>query len=326
MKIIATLLALLALPALGSSFGVPAMSAASISIGNTVGGGTPRYTLFTDPNGKLANAPAFQLDSVPSAVSGADFNTTGHTFTSAYGLSLTSVACDPPMTFNGASGTGFAWHPITGYPEQLFTCINGRQAATTYYQTAGDSYSTIFAVDVVRGDIAASPHGHVQNGPWSLTISYGGYVFGNGSAGGEIPVLLSNNTTEGVYFNTTTGGYMGLVLFDTNVSTVHRMNIQSTATGWTNSFTDNTAANSVNGFDYTLQAQNKTAGTGAGGNVILLAGTSSGGAQGQVIIPKTFTPASSSAACTTGTVAWDSSFIYTCIATNTWKRAAVTTW
>lgn len=41
-------------------------------------------------------------------------------------------------------------------------------------------------------------------------------------------------------------------------------------------------------------------------------------------MPQT-TPASSSAACTTGTFVTDANFLYACTATNTWKRAALTT-
>jgi hypothetical protein len=37
-------------------------------------------------------------------------------------------------------------------------------------------------------------------------------------------------------------------------------------------------------------------------------------------------PASAGAAGTAGDVAWDSDFIYICVATNTWKRAALSTW
>lgn len=40
----------------------------------------------------------------------------------------------------------------------------------------------------------------------------------------------------------------------------------------------------------------------------------------------TATPASSAAAGTAGQVAWDASYIYICVATNTWKRVAITTW
>lgn len=38
------------------------------------------------------------------------------------------------------------------------------------------------------------------------------------------------------------------------------------------------------------------------------------------------TPASASAAGEAGTIVWDSSFIYICTATNTWKRCAISTW
>tara|TARA_Y100000401_G_scaffold32765_2_gene24168 strand:+ start:1489 stop:2586 length:1098 start_codon:yes stop_codon:yes gene_type:complete len=43
------------------------------------------------------------------------------------------------------------------------------------------------------------------------------------------------------------------------------------------------------------------------------------------IIP-TLTPASATAAGTAGEVAWDANYIYVCIATNTWKRVAISTW
>ena len=38
------------------------------------------------------------------------------------------------------------------------------------------------------------------------------------------------------------------------------------------------------------------------------------------------TPASASASGNAGTIAWDSSYIYVCIATNTWRRVAHATW
>lgn len=38
------------------------------------------------------------------------------------------------------------------------------------------------------------------------------------------------------------------------------------------------------------------------------------------------TPASASATGTTGTICWDTSYFYVCTATDTWQRAAITTW
>lgn len=37
-------------------------------------------------------------------------------------------------------------------------------------------------------------------------------------------------------------------------------------------------------------------------------------------------PANSSSAGVAGTIAWDSSYLYICVATNTWKRVAIATW
>ena len=41
---------------------------------------------------------------------------------------------------------------------------------------------------------------------------------------------------------------------------------------------------------------------------------------------KTKTPASAGATGRTGTIAWDASYIYICVATDTWERAAIATW
>lgn len=48
-------------------------------------------------------------------------------------------------------------------------------------------------------------------------------------------------------------------------------------------------------------------------------------ASGKLLLA-TSTPGSSSATGTTGTIAWDTNYIYVCIATNTWKRAAIASW
>jgi len=43
-------------------------------------------------------------------------------------------------------------------------------------------------------------------------------------------------------------------------------------------------------------------------------------------ITGTNTPASATATGTTGDICWDSNYIYVCVATDTWKRSAITTW
>jgi hypothetical protein len=49
---------------------------------------------------------------------------------------------------------------------------------------------------------------------------------------------------------------------------------------------------------------------------------SSGGISA-IIIGSPHTPASSSEACTAGTIVWDSSFVYVCVSSAVWKRSAL---
>jgi len=44
------------------------------------------------------------------------------------------------------------------------------------------------------------------------------------------------------------------------------------------------------------------------------------------LILTTQTPASAAASGTAGEVAWDTSYLYVCVGTNTWKRVAIATW
>jgi hypothetical protein len=52
---------------------------------------------------------------------------------------------------------------------------------------------------------------------------------------------------------------------------------------------------------------------------VLVAGTA-------VQIPTSLTPASATAGGAVGQINWDNGFVYVCVATNTWKRAAIATW
>ena len=45
-----------------------------------------------------------------------------------------------------------------------------------------------------------------------------------------------------------------------------------------------------------------------------------------VTVTTSSTPANSTATGTVGQIKWDANYIYVCVATNTWKRAALTTW
>jgi hypothetical protein len=63
------------------------------------------------------------------------------------------------------------------------------------------------------------------------------------------------------------------------------------------------------------------------GGALLATGTLTANAASNAFrITNSQTPASAAATGTAGTIAWDSSYIYVCTATNTWKRVAISTW
>jgi hypothetical protein len=60
----------------------------------------------------------------------------------------------------------------------------------------------------------------------------------------------------------------------------------------------------------------------AGGGVT----TTARGAFGSLRVTSPSVPATATSAGTAGDIAWDSSYIYICTASNTWKRVAIATW
>jgi len=55
-------------------------------------------------------------------------------------------------------------------------------------------------------------------------------------------------------------------------------------------------------------------------------GDVTGNVTGDVTIPAPGVPATATATGTTGQISWDASFIYVCVATDTWVRSPLTTW
>ena len=71
--------------------------------------------------------------------------------------------------------------------------------------------------------------------------------------------------------------------------------------------------------------------TGTAANTLAAALTVDGGTgnatfSGDVTLTAPTVPASATATGTTGTIAWDASYVYVCTATDTWKRVAIATW
>lgn len=148
--------------------------------------------------------------------------------------------------------------------------------------------------------------------------------------GGKLSVGSATNASAGVhlFYNTTAStpsmllsgtGYSG----GTSTTTKPTLLIEptgTTSTGWSTSGTK-LGVNAESGFagnllDLQLNATSKLK-IDKDGKLTSTATT---------INIATKTPSSASDTGTTGDVAWDSSYIYVCVATNTWKRVAISTW
>lgn len=95
---------------------------------------------------------------------------------------------------------------------------------------------------------------------------------------------------------------------------------------------NDTVNNTVSGSSIAI---GDSAGTGGFQNSIALGGSAVntkanqfmiGSSIDTIVLPVAKTPSSASDTGTTGTICWDSNYVYVCVATDTWKRSAIATW
>ncbi len=178
--------------------------------------------------------------------------------------------------------------------------------------TVGTStlYSNIHGYDntaVGNSVLYSNVNGYENSGVGSFALYYNISGYGNSAIGAK--ALLSN--TSGSY-NTAAGQSAGYKI----------------TTGTYNSFLGYNAGNNAS---QKIDATNSMAlGNGTyttANNQIVIGNTSIVQTLIRGIINiKTKTPASAAAAGTDGDLCWDASYIYVCIATDTWKRAGIATW
>ena len=134
---------------------------------------------------------------------------------------------------------------------------------------------------------------------------------GIGGEGGQVTLLNATNTADGGVFDVDSSN---------NVRLFPGVNGASTLIG-----SLGTTGGTVQFFTATAERMR----IDSSGNVGI--GTSSPTAKldvdaDTVRVRTAKTPASATAAGNAGDICWDSSYVYVCVATNTWKRAAIATW
>lgn len=193
-------------------------------------------------------------------------------------------------------------------------------------------------ISAAGGPVSLQPvNSQIGNGggTWStsMTISANGGadLTSDGTTGVNGSYVVSSITTTTTSYLPTAGGTMtgGLVI---NTSSSPLLSLLNTAAGgFANMFLQSTGtqwsvfANPVGADSFGIN--DKTNGTS---EFLIFPHTATDPdrveiTQGKLQLGTQITPASSLAACTTGTIEADTGFIYVCTATNTWKRVALST-
>ena len=200
-----------------------------------------------------------------------------------------------------------------------FEISNGKDVVLKFSGSGAGATVTQVFVDLVAGNVTANLTGNVTG---NLT----GDVTGNvtGSVTGNVTGNVSGNVTGDVTGDVTSTGSSSFSSVDVNGGFVDATIIGSTSPA-TATFTDVTstgtitaAAVDINSGD--IDGTNIGATNPDSGTFTVLATTGN-----KISVRTSQTPASSSASGIAGDIAWDSSYIYVCVATNSWKRVALST-
>lgn len=249
----------------------------------------------------------------------------------AFGSGTNSISGDSELSWNSTT------HKLNvGVPESsLDPYIQGYSGSNVVTQETA-------CVDNVNGCIANFALAQSSNS--SATLFYGAALTtGNGSAGaGFFDAIAVNSMGE------TASRVQGLQGYAINNGAGTATDVWGTE-GAVDLYTSSTATNSI-GLKSTFVNHGGTLGTGYGVKVDGFGGVASANGYGvyigdmgnastdyalfvvggksklDILIISTHTPSSASDTGIAGQISWDSSFIYVCVATNTWKRVAISTW
>jgi len=200
-----------------------------------------------------------------------------------------------------------------------FELANGKDAVLKFNGAGTGATVTQVFEDLVATNVTASLTGDVTG---NVTGNVTGAVTGNVS--GNLTGNVTGDVTGNVTGNITSSGTSSFSNIDANGGAVDGVVIGAnsaaagTFTNLTVSGTSTLTTVDINAGD--IDGANIGAATPGAGTFSALATTGD-----NIRIDTTQTPASSSASGTTGEIAWDTSYIYVCVATNTWKRVALST-
>lgn len=262
------------------------------------GGGSSYYAVDVEPIFSITNSASGI--GVFSRVTGRVSSTTG----SLYGGYFTAYSFGNKL--NGYNGNLF----MAGIRASSYVRSSNETAAYGgYFESGVGGNSGLTNTTPIVGVFSKADGGHNGTSP---SVTGGQFIVTNVGGGGV------GNITDAIGIKSTIDGSPSL----TNFTTAKGISLEGwqAASGgtWTTSYGIYADASIDRGasryFIYSLSTSPS----------LLTGDLTINNSKFYISTPQT--PASASAACTTGQMAWDSGFVYVCVATNTWKRTALATW
>ena len=201
-----------------------------------------------------------------------------------------------------------------------FELASGKDAVLKFDGAGASAVVSQVFVDLVADNVTANVTGNVTG---DVTGNLTGAVTGNvnGNLTGDVTGAVTGNVTG----NITSTGLSSFSSIDVNGGAIDGTPIGGTSaaagTFTTINATSTVTAATVDINGGAIDGTNIGATTPGAGTFSALQANAD-----HIIVTTSQTPASASAAGTQGEIAWDSDYIYVCIATNTWKRVALSTW
>lgn len=233
-------------------------------------------------------------------------------------LFANGTAAAPSISFASTPDMGFYRFSST------ITAFSSSTAVSLLFGPSGTIYGTDGQSTLVGGAGGWSITNSGGNKSITLTPSGTGFNILNGGAAIGTNTLSSALLAIGTNTTTSAGG----MVFGTDCflyrSGALELSTGVTATYWRGGGTTiGTTAGALNigtygSYSLVLQTNGTTA--------LTLDSSQNATFAGRIIQTNAVTPTSAAATGTVGTMAWDTSYIYICTATNTWKRVAIATW
>jgi hypothetical protein len=228
-------------------------------------------------------------------------------------------------TFNGNGSVIFPDNTLqtSGYPGQLY----GNAQVNTYLPTYSGNVGSLLNVGsftVFGGNITAG---------FALpSVAFANVIFtGIGVANSYSQLNIQNVDSVGTnnsadFIATAPNGTDSSKYIDMGINGNNFVSSSWTVSGKNDGYVYINSGNLTLGTDTPNTTVKVHVGGTLAANVVATFSNSNVTIGGNLIVSNTYVPTANNSAGTAGQIAWDSGYVYICIATNTWKRANIATW